>query len=280
MEYVKTAVHDCKNNCFAKKVFEELNKYYKISLQSTEKEGRYKIENSVFGNNQMFSENPGIRSWFKEPMAIGERKVYLSSDWWLCNFPGKKYARTIFDDLLIFVEELTRGDYTIKDEGTDEEHDYWLYKRVDGFTCESSSFDLQGINPNHKNAKSTSSTGISKNTDNYPNKVIVDYQSPYDSFCWRGGIHLEIDLTSRVLVSDGWHSMRGTSPLNEYEEQKYIEFFCNVRNLQDFFNDRLAYNTPAISMGAHYKSYECRIQWGEKDKTINVGKTIPYDLPF
>lgn len=273
MSYVKTAIHDSKHNRFAKKVFEELNKYYTIHLQETAKEDRYKIENSVFGNNQMFSEDPGMRSWFKESMTIGERNVFLSSDWWPHNIPGRTpYARTIFDDLKIFVEELTNGKYIIKV----EEHGYWLCKRID----DAMSGSLQQNNPNLKSANLTPSTSASNTTHEYPNKVFVDYKDPYESFCWRGGIHLEIDLNTRTVVSDGWHSIGGIKPLSEYEEQKYIEFFCNVRNLLDFFNNRLAHNTPAILMGAHYKSYECRIQWGEKDKTICVGEPIPYKLPF
>ena len=111
------------------------------------------------------------------------------------------------------------------------------------------------------------------------NVVIVDYTDPYDSFGWRGSIHIEIDLNNKTLYSAGWRN--GKVPLSEKEAQKYLEFFSNIKNLNDFFNDRKAFSTPMDHRFVHSRWYVLRIQWNGREKEISVGyPDIPFQHPF
>ena len=115
--------------------------------------------------------------------------------------------------------------------------------------------------------------------DNISGVVIVDYTDPYDSFGWRGSIHIEIDLNNKTLYSAGWRN--GKVPLSEKEAQKYLEFFSNIKNLNDFFNDRKAFSTPMDHRFVHSRWYVLRIQWNGREKEISVGyPDIPFQHPF
>ena len=109
--------------------------------------------------------------------------------------------------------------------------------------------------------------------------VIVDYTDPYDSFSGRGSIHLEIDLNNKTIKSAGWKN--GSIPLSELEAQKYLDFFSDTRNLNDFFDDRKAYSTPVDRSTEHAKWYALKIQWNDRVKGISVGHPdIPFKHPF
>ena len=109
--------------------------------------------------------------------------------------------------------------------------------------------------------------------------VIVDYTDPYESFCWRDSIHLEIDLDNKTITSAGWRN--GSIPLSEAEAQKYLDFFSVTRNLNDFFDDRKAYSTPVDRSFEHAKWYTLKIQWNDRVKEISVGyPDIPFKHPF
>lgn len=111
------------------------------------------------------------------------------------------------------------------------------------------------------------------------NVVIVDYTAPYESFGWRGSIHIEIDLNNKTLSSGGWRN--GTNPLSEKETQKYLDFFSDINNLNDFFDDRKAFSTPVDHRFEHYRQYELKIQWNGRKKAISVGyPDIPFQHPF
>ena len=109
--------------------------------------------------------------------------------------------------------------------------------------------------------------------------VIVDYTEPYESFGWRGAIHIEIDLKNNTITSAGWRN--GSLPLSKAEEQKYLQFFSNIKNLNDFFNEEIAYSTPVDKSTVHYKWYDLKIQWNGRTKAISVGHPdIPFKHPF
>lgn len=111
------------------------------------------------------------------------------------------------------------------------------------------------------------------------NVVIIDYTAPYVSFGWRGPIHIEIDLNNKALSSAGWRN--GKDPLSEKEAQKYLEFFSNIKNLNDFFDDRKAFSTPVDHRVVHPQCYELKIQWNGREKAISVGyPDIPFQHPF
>ena len=122
-----------------------------------------------------------------------------------------------------------------------------------------------------------SSSGSTSGTTS--NRVVVDYDQPYQSFFWKGSIHLEIDINSRTLTSSGWS--RDNAPLPADEEKRYLDFFCNTQNLIDFFNDKKAYNTKPDTRFVHTTQYRLSIMWGSKCKTIYVGyPDIPFKHPF
>ena len=111
------------------------------------------------------------------------------------------------------------------------------------------------------------------------NVVIVDYKDPFQSFGWRGSIHIEIDLNNNTLSSAGWRN--GKDPLSEKEAQKYLEFFSNPQNLNDFFDGRKAFSTPVDHRFEHSSWYELKIQWNGREKAISVGyPDIPFQPPF
>lgn len=112
-----------------------------------------------------------------------------------------------------------------------------------------------------------------------PNIVIVTYTAPYESFLYKGRIVLQIDINNRTLKSSGWSGRK--EPLSAAEEQRYLDFFCNTRNLVDFFNDRMAYSTKPDTRFVHTRSYELSIMWNSQFKSISVGyPDIPFEHPF
>ena len=119
---------------------------------------------------------------------------------------------------------------------------------------------------------------IKPNEDN-DDIVIVDYTAPYESSGWKGAIHLEIDRKNHTITSKGWAN--GRYPLSTQEKKKYLEFFSDLRNLNDFFNKNVAYSTPVDHSTVHAKWYELKIQWNGKSKAISVGHPdIPFKHPF
>ena len=112
--------------------------------------------------------------------------------------------------------------------------------------------------------------------------VIVDYKSPYDSFAWKGSIHIEIDLNNRILKSDGWYRFGGEyKPLSTVESEEYLNFFSDRNNLIDFFDDAKAYNTALDCRTEHTREYVLRINWNGKEKEIHVGyPDVPFKHPF
>ena len=117
-----------------------------------------------------------------------------------------------------------------------------------------------------------------KATGTKPNIVIVDYTPPYESFSYRGSIRLEIDINNRTLKSTGW---KGREPLYAAEEQRYLDFFCNIQNLIDFFDDRMAYSTDPDTRFVHARQYNLSIMWNSRYKSISVGyPDIPFKHPF
>lgn len=111
------------------------------------------------------------------------------------------------------------------------------------------------------------------------NVVIIDYMDPYQSFGWRGSIHIEIDLNNKTFSSSGWKNVK--DPLSEKEAQKYFEFFSDIKNLNDFFDDRKAFSTPVDHRFVHSSWYELKIQWNGREKKISVGyPDIPFQHPF
>ena len=116
-------------------------------------------------------------------------------------------------------------------------------------------------------------------TDQNDDIVIVDYTEPYESFGWRGSIHIEIDLKNKTITSAGWRN--GSLPLSEAEAQKYLQFFSNIKNLNDFFNEGIAHDTPIDLRTEHARWYDLKIQWNGKTKAISVGSPdIPFKHPF
>lgn len=112
-----------------------------------------------------------------------------------------------------------------------------------------------------------------------PDIVKVDFVEPYESYFWRDSIHLEIDINNKTLFSPGW--TRVGEPLSDAETQKYVDFFSNTQNLEDFFDKTKAYNTPIDRRFVHARSYTLTISWGTRVKSISVGYPhIPYQHPF
>ena len=65
------------------------------------------------------------------------------------------------------------------------------------------------------------------------------------------------------------------------EEQRYLDFFCNTKNLVDFFNDKKAYSTKPDTRFVHTRWYELNIMWNSQFKSISVGyPDIPFKHPF
>ena len=121
-------------------------------------------------------------------------------------------------------------------------------------------------------------TTVKATTCTKPHIVIVDYTPPYESFGYRGSIRLEIDINNRTLKSNGW---KGTEPLSAAEEKGYLDFFCNVQNLINFFDDRIAYSTDLDTRFVHARCYKLSIMWNSRYKSISVGyPDIPFQHPF
>lgn len=131
-------------------------------------------------------------------------------------------------------------------------------------------FDEMGSTP-------SSSSGSTRGTK--PNIVIVTYTAPYESFHYKGRIVLQIDINNRTLKSSGWSGRE--EPLSAAEEQRYLDFFCNTKNLVDFFNDKKAYSTKPDTRFVHTRWYELNIMWNSQFKSISVGyPDIPFKHPF
>ena len=111
-----------------------------------------------------------------------------------------------------------------------------------------------------------------------PDIVKVDFMESYESYFWRGFIHLEIDINNKTLESEGWSQLH--KPLSDIEAQKYIDFFSDISNLEDFFDDTRAHDTPPIRFGAHQKLYHLTVTWKSRTKSIKVGLKIPFQHPF
>lgn len=111
------------------------------------------------------------------------------------------------------------------------------------------------------------------------NIVIVDYTAPFESSDWKGSIHIEIDLNSHTITSTGWR--KGTIPLSDKEAKSYLDFFSDIKNLNDFFDNRKAFSTPVDKRFVHAKCYDLEIQWNGRRKAISVGyPDIPFKHPF
>ena len=109
--------------------------------------------------------------------------------------------------------------------------------------------------------------------------VIVDYTAPYTVYGWRGPIHLEIDLKKKKLTSAGWAN--GVFPLFPREEEDYLAFFSDPKNLNEFFDKSKAYDTHEDTRYDYLRWYDLRVQWNGRDKTIRVGyPDIPFKPPF
>ena len=118
------------------------------------------------------------------------------------------------------------------------------------------------------------------NTKPATNIVIIDYQDRYQSFGWRGSIHIELDIQNGTITTKGWKGI-SSEPLSKDESEKYLKFFSDEKNLNDFFNPNLAYNTPVDTRFEHYTRYTLKIQWAGKNKEIQVGyPDIPFKHPF
>ena len=102
--------------------------------------------------------------------------------------------------------------------------------------------------------------------------VIVDYKSPYDSFAWKGSIHIEIDLNNRILKSDGWYRFGGEyKPLSTVESEEYLNFFSDRNNLIDFFDDAKAYNTALDCRTEHTRiCTQDKLEWEREGNSCRV----------
>lgn len=144
-------------------------------------------------------------------------------------------------------------------------------------------FENLGINMGGQkdSTSDVSSSAVGKTTSGIvPNMVIVDYSSSYKSFLWKGSLHLEVDINNKTLKSTGW-TIGKDKMLSDQEKQVYIDFFSNINNLKDFFDDNLAYNTPADRRFTHPTTYNMTVTWGDRHKSISVGyPDIPFQHPF
>ena len=121
---------------------------------------------------------------------------------------------------------------------------------------------------------------IKKNTDGMDGLVLVDYTPPYDSFVWKGEIHIKYDLyTDDFNYCNG---LMGRWDLSDADIARIKAFLKDENNLRDFFDDRKAYSTKEVIKTEHYRAYTLHIKWKDKDKTISVGfgSTIPFKHPF
>jgi hypothetical protein len=121
---------------------------------------------------------------------------------------------------------------------------------------------------------------VKENDDGMDGLVLVDYTPPYDSFCWKGEIHIKYDLLTDEF--DYCNGSMGRWNLSAADIARIKAFLRDVNNLRDFFDDRKAYSTEEAIKTEHYRAYTLHIKWKDQDKTITVGfgSTIPFKHPF
>ncbi len=130
-----------------------------------------------------------------------------------------------------------------------------------------------------------------------PGLVIVDYTPPYDSWGWKGDLHVEYDLsTDQFKYSNGRF---GRWNLTDEQIVRIKNFLKNKNNLLDFFDDSKAYSCHTNNVVIEDvfgkkqslnpqnfvhgdRSYTLHFQWNGMDKTIEVGMgcDIPFKHPF
>ena len=121
---------------------------------------------------------------------------------------------------------------------------------------------------------------VKKPADGTDSLVLVDYKPAYDSFGWKGEIHIEYDrCTDEFNYCNGF---MGRWDLSSEDIARIKAFLQDENNLRDFFDDRKAYSMEEAIRTEHYRAYTLHIKWKGKDKTISVGfgSTIPFKHPF
>ena len=110
--------------------------------------------------------------------------------------------------------------------------------------------------------------------------VIVDYTPRYDSWGWKGELHVEYDFSSDELkYSNGFC---GSWSLTEEQIKRIKAFLKNEDNLRDFFDDNIAYSTEEVFKTEHHREYILHFNWNGREKTVSVGNgtDIPFKHPF
>ena len=121
---------------------------------------------------------------------------------------------------------------------------------------------------------------VKKSDDGVDNVVIVDYTPPYDSFCWKGEIHIKYDpSTDDFNYCNGF---MGSWDLSDEDIARIKAFLKDENNLLNFFDDRKAYSVGEAIKTEHDRTYTLRIKWRGMDKTIRVdlNSVIPFKHPF
>lgn len=120
------------------------------------------------------------------------------------------------------------------------------------------------------------SSAVSKTTG--PSKVIVKYQEPYNSFVASYKVYLEYDYSKdelKYLIKD---PLRGLSKTLSDDEIRTIKAYLKDRqNIEDFFQQ--AHDTPPLYL-SHVLVHELSIEYGERSKSVENGKLMPWAEPF